>query len=170
MNCFLENKKMVIGMIHIDPLPGTPRFNDKLPKIIAKAKNEAIIYRKAGIDALAIENMHDIPFLSQNVGPEIVAAMAVVGYEVKNTSGLPCGVQVLAGANNEALAVALASGLDFVRVEGFVFAHLATAGSIDSCAGRLLRYRRQIGADHVLILTDVKKKHTVLMLSLQIWI
>lgn len=104
--------------------------------------------------------MHDIPYLRGAVGPEITAAMAVIGREVKGASGLPCGVQILAGANREALAVALAGGLDFVRVEGFVFGHVADEGYIESCAGDLLRYRRHIGAESVRVLTDIKKKHS----------
>ncbi len=147
-------------MIHVDPLPGTPKFNSAMPEIIAKAKAEARLYQEAGLDALAIENMHDIPYLNKTVGPEIVAAMAVVGYEVKNVTGLPCGVQVLAGANKEALAVAVAGGLDFIRAEGFIFGHVADEGYIDACAGEVLRYRRQIGAEHILVLTDIKKKHS----------
>jgi membrane complex biogenesis BtpA family protein len=129
-------------------------------EVIAKAKAEAVLYKEAGIDVIAIENMHDIPYLNRKVGPEITAAMAVVGYEVKNATGLRCGVQVLAGANKEALAVALAAGLDFIRAEGFVFGHVADEGYIDASAGEVLRYRRQIGADHILVLTDVKKKHS----------
>jgi membrane complex biogenesis BtpA family protein len=66
----------------------------------------------------------------------------------------------LAAANREALAVALACGASFVRVEGFVFAHVADEGIIESDAGVLLRYRQQIGADHVRIFADVKKKHS----------
>ena len=73
---------------------------------------------------------------------------------------MPLGVQILAGANREAIAVAHASGADFVRVEGFVFAHVADEGFIQSCAGDLLRYRRQIGAERVLVFADIKKKHS----------
>lgn len=160
MKDLLKNNKPIVGMIHVDPLPGTPRSASNLPEIIAKARAEALTYKKAGIDMLALENMHDVPYLKQEVGAEIVAAMAVIGYEVKNATGLPCGVQILAGANLEALAVAQAAGLDFVRVEGFVFAHVADEGIIDGCAGKILRYRRQIGADDILVLTDVKKKHS----------
>ena len=69
-------------------------------------------------------------------------------------------MQVLAGANREALAVAHACGGDFVRVEGFVFAHVADEGLIESCAGDLLRYRRAIGAERVLVFADIKKKHS----------
>jgi hypothetical protein len=46
-----------------------------------------------------------------------------------------------------------------VRVEGYVFAHVADEGIIESDAGMLLRYREQIGAGHVKIFADVKKKH-----------
>lgn len=157
---FLKNRKTIVGMIHVDPLPGTPGFRVAMPEVIAKARSEALLYKEAGIDALAIENMHDIPYLNRRVGPEIVAAMAVIGYEVKNAAQLPCGVQILAGANEAALGAAQAAGLDFVRAEGFVFAHVADEGLIDGSAGALLRYRRQIGAEQVLVLTDIKKKHS----------
>ena len=85
--------------------------------------------------------------------------MAVVVAEVKQSCKLPCGIQILAGANREALAVALAAGLDFIRAEGFVFAHVADEGLIESCAGELLRYRKAIGAEHIQVYCDIKKKH-----------
>src|SRR5262249_47817274 len=100
------------------------------------------------------------PYLKRSVGPEIVAALAVIGREVRRASGLPLGVQVLAGANDCALAVALACGAAFVRVEGFVFAHVADEGLIESSAGELLRCGRAIGADRFRVFADIKKKHS----------
>lgn len=67
--------------------------------------------------------------------------------------------QILAGGNQQALAVALAAGLDFIRAEGFIFSHVADEGLMNACAGELLRYRKHIGANNVNILTDIKKKH-----------
>jgi len=160
MSNFFKDSKAIIGMIHVDALPGTPKSSLRLPEIIAKAKAEAVMYRDAGIDMLAIENMHDVPYCNQIVGPEIVAAMTIVGYEVKNATGLHCGIQILAGANIEALGAAHAAGLDFIRAEGFVFAHVADEGWIDGQAAKILRYRRQIGAEQVLVITDIKKKHS----------
>ena len=90
----------------------------------------------------------------------MVAAMASVGSEIRRAVPLPLGVQVLAGANREALAVAHACGASFVRVEGFVFAHVADEGLIESGAGDLLRYRRKIGADGIRVFADIKKKHS----------
>jgi len=150
----------VIGMIHVPALPGTPRHDLPLPDIIARAVAEAEVYTGAGVDAIMLENMHDVPYLRGEVGPEITAAMTAVAIGVAEVAPGPVGVQVLAGANREALAVAVAAGLQFVRVEGFVFGHVADEGWLDGCAGPLLRYRRQIGADRVQILADIKKKHS----------
>ena len=151
--------RALIGMLHVGALPGTPAACDPLDRIVDRAVAEARAYRDAGFTALAIENMHDRPYLKGHVGPEVTAAMTAVGREVKRAVSLPLGVQVLAGANREALAVALACGADFVRVEGYVFAHVADEGIIEASAGELLRYRRAIGAEHVLVFADVKKKH-----------
>ena len=152
--------RALIGMLHAGALPGTPSASHSVEQLIQQALTEARIYRDAGFTALAIENMHDRPYLKGGVGPEITAAMTAIAREVKRETGLPLGIQVLAAANREALAVAHASGADFVRVEGFVYAHVADEGVIESCAGELLRYRRAIGAERVLVFADIKKKHS----------
>lgn len=147
-------------MIHVGALPGTPANRLSLGKIEQQALSEAQIFRKAGVHGLMLENMHDTPYLRGGVGPEIVAAMAIIARAVKQVSQLPCGIQILAGANREALAVAHAAGLDFIRAEGFVFAHVADEGIIQSSAAELLRFRRAIGAENVQVWADVKKKHS----------
>jgi membrane complex biogenesis BtpA family protein len=152
--------KPVIAMIHVAALPGTPDSHLPVSEIVALAVREAQLYRAAGVDGLGIENMHDLPYLRGGVGPEIVAAMTLIGQAVKAESGLPVGIQVLAGANLEAMAVAHAAGLDFIRAEGYVFAHVADEGLIESSAAKLLRYRKLIGAERVQVWTDVKKKHS----------
>ena len=154
------NKKAVIGMIHLQALPGTPKYAGSIDHIIQKALDEAHIYRQAGIDALMIENMHDVPYTKNDVGHEISSLAAVIGYLIKQETGLPLGIQILAGANKAALAAALSAGADFIRAEGFVFGHLADEGYIDSQAAELLRYRKHIGAEHIAIFTDIKKKHS----------
>ena len=153
-------KRALIGVVHLQALPGTPANRFDVAQIASIAADEARTYRDAGFHGLLIENTHDRPYLRTNVGPEIVAAMSVVGNEVRGAAELPLGVQVLAGANESAMAVALACGASFVRVEGFVFAHVADEGLIESSAGSLLRYRRAIGAEHVRVFADIKKKHS----------
>ena len=152
--------KTVVGMIHVRALPGAPRHEGGLAPILDHALAEAEIYRACGIHALMVENMHDIPYV-QHPGPEIACAMAVVARAVKQAHPqLPLGIQILAGANREALSAALAAGADFIRAEAFVFGHVADEGYMDSCAGALLRHRKAIGAEHIAIFTDIKKKHS----------
>ncbi|MEZ4883605.1 MAG: BtpA/SgcQ family protein [Chitinophagales bacterium] len=157
--CF-QIAKPIIGMIHLQALPNTPNYDGSTTSIIEKATQEAILLQHSGIDALMIENMHDTPYLKGEANPEIVAMMSIIAYKIKQETQIPCGVQVLAGANKSALAIAKAGGLDFVRVEGFVFGHVADEGWIDGCAGELMRYRRHIEGEDILVLTDIKKKHS----------
>jgi hypothetical protein len=160
LTSLFPNPKPIIGVIHVGALPGAPANTQTVAEIAAQAVREAAVYRDGGVDGIIIENMHDAPYLRGSVGPEIVAAMAVIGQAVKAESRLPVGIQILAGANLEAMAVAHAADLDFIRAEGFVFAHVADEGLIQSSAAELLRYRKMIGAERVQVWTDVKKKHS----------
>ncbi|MGE0479358.1 MAG: BtpA/SgcQ family protein [Phycisphaerae bacterium] len=152
--------KCMLGMIHAGAMPGTPRQSAPLADVIRRAAHETEALMGAGFDGVIVENMHDVPYLNGAVGPEVVAGMTAVVAAVRGVARGLLGVQVLAGANCEALAVALAGGADFVRVENFVFAHVADEGLMPTAAaGPLLRYRRQIGAEHIAVFADIKKKH-----------
>ena len=152
--------RALIGMLHLGALPGSPGARTSMDELITHSVAEARIYRDAGFNGLMIENMHDRPYLNGAVGPETVAAMAAIGREVRREVALPLGVQVLAAANREALAVAVACGASFIRAEGWVFAHLADEGLIEASAGKALRYRVAIGGAHVRVFADIKKKHS----------
>lgn len=149
-----------VGMVHVGALPGTPRAHLAPKAIVAEAVREARILRDAGFDAVVVENMHDRPYLGGGIGPEVTACMAVVAAAVRTAIDVPLGIQVLGGGSREALSVAHAAGLDFVRAENFVFSHVADEGLMaEAAAGPLLRHRRAIGAERVAILADIKKKH-----------
>jgi hypothetical protein len=156
----MELNKTIIGMVHLEALPGTPRNSKSINEIVSEALRDAELLAEGGVDAIMIENMHDRPYLNRTVGSEIVSAMTAVALELHRKIKLPLGIQILAGANKAALAVALAAGFDFIRAEGFVFGHLADEGWINSDAGELLRYRKQIGAENIKVFTDIKKKHS----------
>ena len=160
INSLFGVKRALIGVVHVQALPGTPSSKLEINSISSIAVDEARAYQDSGFDGVMIENTHDRPYLKSAVGPEIVAAMSVIGAEVRGAINVPIGIQVLAGANLSGLAVALACGASFVRVEGFVFAHIADEGLIEASAGALLRYRRAIGAENIRIFADVKKKHS----------
>ncbi len=157
---YLSKHKVLIGMIHVPALPGSPSNKLSPKEIIELAASEALLYKKEGVSSIMIENMHDVPYLKGAVGHEISTLMAVIGFEIKKRTGLYCGIQILAAANKEALAAAHTAGLDFIRAEGFVYGHLADEGLIESSAAELMRYRRMIGAQDIAVFTDLKKKHS----------
>ncbi|XP_076236385.1 uncharacterized protein F13E9.13, mitochondrial [Calliopsis andreniformis] len=160
---FQKGRCSVIGMVHVGALPGTPLYNGNTNKIINNAIKDAVIYKECNVDGILVENMHDIPYIqSKNSSPETTSMMTRICTEIRKIlpENIPCGVQILAGCNKEAIAVAKAANFQFIRAEGFVFSHIADEGFTDACAGSLLRYRKQINANDVLVFADIKKKHS----------
>ncbi len=157
----INKEKSIVGMVHLQALPGTANSKMTPEQIVDIAVDEATQLISCGFDAVLIENMHDTPYLLREVGPEIVATMTAAAKAVVNAVDAPVGIQVLAGANTAALAIAHATGSHFIRAEGFSFASVADEGIIDIAdAGRLLRERRRFNADDVAILSDIQKKHS----------
>ncbi len=160
---FLDSKRKpaLVAMVHVGALPGTPRSTMPVDALARQAVDEARLLAECGVDSILLENMHDTPYLNRRVGPEIVSAMTAICAAVRGAVSVPLGVQVLAGANREAVAVAHATACQYVRCEGFVFSHVADEGLMaEADAGPLLRYRRMIGAIDVAVIADVKKKHS----------
>lgn len=155
-----NRKCSMIGMVHLLPMPGAAGFDGSVDRIMSSGLDEAMTYKENGFDAVMLENMHDAPFRKGYVDPETTAAMAVIASAIKYETQMPLGIQLLAGANIECLAAAIAAGLDFIRVEGFVFAHVGDEGLHESSAAELIRRRWSLKAEQVKIFADIKKKHS----------
>ncbi|KAF2883042.1 hypothetical protein ILUMI_23119 [Ignelater luminosus] len=150
-------------MVHAAAFPGAPCYGGSIQKIISKACKETEIYLNNQVDGILVENMHDIPYIqSKHFGPETTAIMTRICTEIGKIvpENVPCGIQILTGGNREALAVAKACNFNFIRSEGFVFSHIGDEGLINADAGLILRYRKNIDAEDILIFTDIKKKHS----------
>lgn len=151
----------LIGMLHLLPLPGAPRYirDDGMAPVIDQAVSEARILEDCGFDGVIIENGWDIPFVKPDaVGPETVAALAVVTARVREAIDIPIGVNCLANAVSESIAVAAAAGAAFVRANQWANAYVANEGFVEGRAGAVTRYRHAIGADHVTVWADVQVK------------
>jgi hypothetical protein len=151
-------RRPVIGMVHLLPLPGSPRARS-MKEIRAAAVADAGTLARGGVDAILVENYGDAPFTSGSVEPQVIAVMAVLAAEVRAVSGLPIGINVLRNDARSALAVAVAAGASFIRVNVHVGAAETDQGHLDGKAYWTLRYRRSIGADAVAIFADVFVKH-----------
>ncbi|MEO1008916.1 MAG: BtpA/SgcQ family protein [Planctomycetota bacterium] len=150
----------LLGMVHVGPLSSAARAGPPLGDQVDAAVRDARTLADAGFDAVIVENMHDTPYVHGRQDPAVVASMTRLVGAVVEAAGVPAGVQILSGGNREAIAVAAATGANFVRCENFAYAHVADEGLLAQAeAGPLLRYRRRIGAESVAVLADVKKKH-----------
>lgn len=151
--------KFLGAMIAVLPLPGSPRYGGDDRRILAQALSDLHHYREAGVDAIVLENSHDLPYIKPPLPAAAVRMMKRIATAIRERFDGPIGLQLLEAANETALEVACAAGLDFIRVEGFVFAHVGGAGLIEGCAGKLLRLRKKLRCENIKIFGDVKKKH-----------
>lgn len=129
-----------------------------MTKLVQAALQDAKSLINGGCDAIIVENMGDLPYVKGQVAAETFAAMTIVVEKIVQM-GIPTGIQVLAAANEQAISMAYVTGAEFIRVEGFAYAHIADEGWIDACAGELLRKRSQLQSK-VSIWADIKKKHS----------
>jgi membrane complex biogenesis BtpA family protein len=152
--------RVLIGMVHLLPLPGTPRWRGSLDEVVERAVGDARALEAGGFHACLVENFGDAPFSPGQADPATVAAMAVAAREVRRAVRLTVGVNVLKNDARAALAVATAVDAAFVRVNVHVGAVVADQGVIQGDAYGTLRYRRLIGASTRLFV-DVGGKHAV---------
>jgi membrane complex biogenesis BtpA family protein len=151
----------LIGMVHVAPLPGSPRWEGSMERVVAAAVADARALVEGGMDALLVENYGDAPFTPGRVEPATVAALAVVARELR--AALPqatLGINVLKNDARAALAIACAVGARFIRVNVHAGAVVADQGLVQSDAYATLRDRRLLGAE-VQIFADVGGKHAV---------
>lgn len=154
-------KKPIIGMVHSLPMPGSPRFKKfSLDEVYKFGIEEALRLKEGGVDGIMLENAWDLPFVKPDeIGSETVAAMAVLGWQIREATGLPLGINILANAGMASLATAKACKAQFIRLNQWANAYVANEGFIEGKSGQIMRYRSWIEADDVKVLADVHVKH-----------
>lgn len=157
---FHTHHKVLIGVVHLQPLPGSPRWRGDLETVIDFAVNDARAYERGGAHALIIENFGDVPFTKGCVAPETIAAMAAAGRAVRAAVKLPIGFNVLRNDARAALALCAVCGGEFIRVNVHSGAMLTDQGLIEGNAYETLRYRQRI-CPSTQIFADVHVKHAV---------
>lgn len=154
-----SREKVLLGMVHLLPLPGSPRYQGSIQAILDRAVTDAQAIATGGMDGCLVENSGDVPFTADPVGPETVAAMTSIIAEIRRSVAIPCGVNVLKNDPRAALAIANATGARFVRITVHAGVMVTGQGIIQGDASGTLRYRRTIGAEGVALWVDFMTKH-----------
>lgn len=149
----------VIGMVHLQPLPGAPDWAGSMEAVLDRARRDASALHEGGVNALLVENYGDLPF-HKTVAAETVAGMTAAVLAVRAATDRPVGVNVLRNHAAAALAVAAATGARFIRVNIHTGGMFTDQGWIEGCAADTVRLRGRIAPD-VAILADVQVKHAL---------
>ena len=153
-----NTNRPIIGVVHLLPLPTSPRWGGNLQAVIERAEQEATALAAGGVDGIIVENFFDAPFAKEQVDPVVVSAMTMVVERIMNLVMLPVGINVLRNDPQSALAIASCVQAPFIRVNVLTGVMATDQGLIEGRAHQLLRYRRELDA-RVAILADVLVKH-----------
>lgn len=156
-------KKPIIGMIHLLPLPGY-KDHPGMGLVISHALKDLKALEKGGIDGVMVENEYDHPH-QVTVGPEIISAMTKVVSEAVKKASVPVGLEVLLNDPKASLAIAKITGAKYIRTDYFVdkMAREEYGGEMFTDPRGLMEYRKRIGAENVVVLTDLQVKYATLM-------
>lgn len=150
----------LVGMVHLLPLPGSPRYAGRMSDVVERAVTDAAELIRAGFPALMIENYGDVPFHADSVPSETVASMSLAVQAVLDVTDVPIGVNVLRNDALSAIGIAAANGASFVRVNVLTGLMYTDQGPIEGKAAEVLRKRERIAPD-VEVWADVLVKHAV---------
>lgn len=150
----------IIGMLHLLPLPGSPRFGGSMDAIRDALLRDAEALASGGVHGMMMENFGDVPFYPGRVPANVLVSMLELARKVKKSFNLPLGINVLRNDGQTALAIAYEVGADFIRVNVLCGARVTDQGIVQAIAHDLLRERAMRGATNIKILADVDVKHS----------
>jgi membrane complex biogenesis BtpA family protein len=151
----------LVGVVHLPPLPGSPRASEACAAIAASAVRDAQAMRRAGFDLVIVENFGDAPFFAERVPPVTVSAVTACAVAVRQACpDLPLGINVLRNDAEASLSIAAVVGARCIRVNVHTGARVTDQGVVQGRAAETLRSRRALGADGVAIWGDVDVKHS----------
>lgn len=156
-----DHRRTLVGVVHLLPLPGNPSRSPGLGAVLARAREDAMALTQGGVDAIIVENLGDAPFAKDSVSPYTIAAMTRAVEVVQEAApGVEIGVNVLRNDALAALAIASATGADFVRINVHTGVMVTDQGLIEGRARETLLARAAWGSK-VRIVADVAVKHAV---------
>lgn len=154
---------ILIGVVHLPPLPGSPRYDPDagMAGVVESAVRDAERLVGGGCHALIVENFGDAPFWRDAVPAETVASLARAVREVAAVCGdRPFGVNCLRNDGRAALGIAAACGASFVRINVLTGAAVTDQGLVQGEAAELARLRARV-CPGTSVLADVHVKHAV---------
>lgn len=162
----LFNKKPIIGMIHLLPLPGSPNYQGDIESIEKRALDDLKALTEGGVDAFIIENFGDVPY-DNEISLEGYSVMLSIINKIQQHTSLPFGINIQFNSTEQEWAMAFATHAAFIRVESFVENRIGTHGISFTAAPKLMRQKKQYPSE-CMIFSDVHVKHSYPMTEISL--
>jgi membrane complex biogenesis BtpA family protein len=158
----LGRRKVVLGMVHLPPLPGTPFHEEgSFGQILDGAVQSARALAEGGADGCLVQTVDRVYAPGEDSDPARTAAMALVVSAIAEAAGgdFQVGVQLMRNALKASLAVAKVAGGSYIRAGALVGATLTPHGMVEARPLEVMEYRAKISAGHVRIIAEVESMH-----------
>src|SRR5919109_2106601 len=158
----LGKKKVVIGMVHLLPLPGTPFYQEGTMELaLDNVLADATALYQGGADGCLIQTVDRVYPAGDEADYARVAAMAMIAKAVADATGpeFQIGIQIMLNALKASVAVAKVCGGSFLRCTALVGATVSAVGMVEANPHDFLTYRAHIGAQQVKLIAEVNSRH-----------
>ncbi|MBN2617553.1 MAG: BtpA/SgcQ family protein [Spirochaetales bacterium] len=144
-------RKPIIAMLHLDPLPGDPRykFNSNMKTVVKHAKEDLRALQNGGVDGVLISNEFSLPYERRMSYVTPSAISRVVG-ELKESLKIPFGIDCISDAL-ATIETAAAVEADFVRGT-FSGVYVGDGGLYNNDFSKLLRRKAALHLDNLKML------------------
>jgi membrane complex biogenesis BtpA family protein len=157
-----SGKKLVFGLIHLKPFPGTPYYKEgDLELSIEKALANAKALIQGGADGCLIQSVDKVYPATDDTDYVRVASLSVISNEVRRMAGpdFKIGVQLMWNCITPSLAVAKACRADFTRCTALIGSSESIYGPIEANPLKVMNYRNSINAQNVDMIAEISGYH-----------
>ena len=158
----LGTRKVVLGMIHLQPLPGTLFYKDgSFNQTLDLAVQSARALYDGGADGCLVQTVDRVYSVKDESDPARTTAMGLLVQAITQVTGeeFQIGVQLMRNALKASLAVAKVAGGTFIRAGAVVGMTLTTHGMVEANPLDVMEYRNKINAWDVKVIAEVDSMH-----------
>ncbi len=158
----LGKKKVVIGLVHLRPMPGTPFYQEgDFERSLEKALRDTTALYRGGADGCLIQTVDKVYPARDEADYTRVAAMAAIVHAVAQNTGpeFQIGVQIMWNALTASLAIAKVCGGSFIRCTALVGSTYSSFGLVEANPYEVMKFRNSIGAQHIKMVAEIEGMH-----------
>jgi predicted TIM-barrel enzyme len=158
----LGERKAVLGMVHLRPLPGTPFYEvGSFEETLGIAVESARALYEGGADGCLVQTVDRVYSPGEDSDPARTTAMGLIVNAIVAATGedFQVGVQLMRNALKASLAVAKVAGGSYIRAGAVVGATLTSSGMVEANPLEVMEYRNKINAKGIKIIAEVDSMH-----------